>query len=317
MVKAPSLFVKALFLCAAALCLFDFVSGAMALIAGMLLSVSLGNPFLDLTRQNTSRLLQLAVVGLGAGVDLLVIAQVGVSSIAYTAVGIFFAIALGLLFGRVLSCPPNTSLLIAAGTAICGGSAIAAVAPTIRAKPQEVSIALAIVFLLNAIALIIFPAVGHSFALSERAFGLFSALAIHDTSSVVGAAMRYGDHALDVATTVKLTRALWIVPLTIAIGFLWNRGDKSAFLRAKRPWFIVGFVACAALVTFVPSLKAPGETVAHVAKRLLVVTLFLIGASLTRETLKAVGIRPLILGIALWACVSAATLGAILVGWIG
>ena len=178
-------------------------------------------------------------------------------------------------------------MLVTVGTAICGGSAIAAVAPVIRAKNHDVSVALATVFFLNAVALFIFPPIGHHFGLGQRQFGVWSALAIHDTSSVVGAAMQYGARALEIATTIKLTRALWIVPVTLIIGMLWNRGTEAKGKgKAKRPWFILGFLAAAAIVTLIPVLKPAGHDVFVGAQRSLVVTLFLIGSGLSREALQ-------------------------------
>jgi uncharacterized integral membrane protein (TIGR00698 family) len=316
MLKTPSLFAKTLFIAALLACLLPFVNSAVALISGIFIALLFGNPFLAATQQNTSRLLQASVVGLGAGMNLAVVGQVGLEGIGYTAIGIVLAIVFGLLLGRVLKTEPNTSLLLCVGTAICGGSAIAAVAPTIHAKSHEVSIALATVFLLNASALLIFPWIGHSIGLSQREFGLLSALAIHDTSSVVGAAMNYGNHAVEVATTVKLARALWIIPVSLAVGMLWNRRESRTKVKAKRPWFILGFLIAAALVTYVPALQAPGEIVNEIAKRLLVVTLFLIGASLTPAAIKNVGAKPLVQGIGLWIVVTGATLGALEMGWI-
>jgi uncharacterized membrane protein YadS len=179
-------------------------------------------------------------------------------------------------------------------------------------------VALATVFFLNAVALFIFPWIGHHFALSQIQFGVWSALAIHDTSSVVGAAMQYGARALEIATTIKLTRALWIVPVTLAIGTVWNRRENEARTgKAKRPWFILGFLAAAALVTWIPSLKPSGHLVFFGAQRSLVVTLFLIGSGLSRTALRVVGRRPLIQGFLLWVLMGSGTLGAILLGWIG
>lgn len=203
------------------------------------------------------------------------------------------------------------------GTAICGGSAIAAVAPTIRAKHHEVSVALGIVFILNAVSLFIFPPLGHHFNLTETQFGLWSALAIHDTSTVVGATLQYGAHAVQVGTTVKLARALWIVPVTFIIGWIRSRENQPVSAeKPKRPWFILGFLIAAALVTWVPALTEVGHVVESIAKRALIVTLFLIGTGLTRATLKSVGPRPLFQGIFLWIIMGAGTLAAILAGMI-
>ena len=298
--------------------LFPFFSAGLALLAGIMFSLIRGNPFPEQTRKWTSPLLQFSVVGLGAGMDLAVVARVGMQGVSYTAIGIGFTLAIGLWLGKVIGTERVTSLLSSVGTAICGGSAIAAVAPVIRAKDHEVSVALATVFFLNATALLIFPWIGHWAALDENQFGLLAALAIHDTSSVVGAGMQYGPHALQVATTVKLARALWIIPVAWIIGALWkNPEDAGATKKAgKKPWFILGFLLVAAAVTWIPALRAPGEWVAYGARRSLVLTLFLIGAGLSRDSLKQVGHRPLLQGVVLWIIVSGATLGAILLGWI-
>jgi uncharacterized integral membrane protein (TIGR00698 family) len=299
-------------------CLTPYVSSALALALGIAIACFFGNPYLETTRKITHRLLALSVVGLGAGMDLGVVGRVGLQGIGYTIVGIGTTLLLGSLLGKVLKTTRDTSILITVGTAICGGSAIAAVAPAIGAKHHEVSVSLGTVFLLNALALMIFPFVGHQLHLTETQFGLWSALAIHDTSSVVGAAMQYGQQALQIATTVKLARALWIVPVTLAIGFLIREAgtDGKPAQKPKRPWFILGFIAAAALVTWVPALQSAGHSVEWVARRTLVLTLFLIGANLTPATLKSVGVRPLLQGVLLWICVASGTLGAICLNWI-
>ena len=307
-----------LFPIAAVLCLFPMISSAVALFLGIIIAVGPGNPFIEKTRKLTPLLLQISVVGLGAGMDLRVVGKVGAEGIGYTVIGIAFAMILGNLLGRLLKTTADTSLLISVGTAICGGSAIAALAPTIRAKHHEVSVALGTVFMLNAVALVIFPWIGHYYSLSESQFGLWSALAIHDTSSVVGANLLYGPHALAIGTTVKLARALWIVPVTFGIG-LWrarNQTTTGEKVKAKRPWFILGFVLVAALVTWVPSLQVTGHYVEWAARRALVLTLFLIGASLSREVIRSVGVRPFVQGILLWVIVASTTLGAVVTGLI-
>lgn len=291
-----------------------------ALLAGILLALALGNPYAVRTRILTPRLLSLSVVGLGAGMDLVKVAKAGLAGFAYTAAGLALALGLGWVLGRALKVARDTSVLLSVGTAICGGSAIAAVAPVIRAKDEEVSMALATVFLLNATALVVFPVIGHGLHLGERPFGLWAALAIHDTSSVVGAASGYGKEALLVATTTKLARALWIVPVAFGIGLLYARRHlfegEAGHAKAKRPWFILGFLAMAALVTFVPALRPAGDWVNAAAKRSLVLTLFLLGCGLSREALKRVGPRPFVQGLLLWVCVGAGSLGAIRLGWI-
>jgi uncharacterized integral membrane protein (TIGR00698 family) len=313
----------------AVLALSPWFSSATGLLTGLGLALVFGNPYLGRTRKLTHPLLSLSVMGLGAGMNLHTVARTGAHGFVYTLVGISLTFALGYLFQRLLKTSRDVSLLITAGTAICGGSAIAALAPTIRARTQDVSVALGTVFILNAVALVIFPWVGHQLGLNENQFGLWSALAIHDTSSVVGATLQYGARALEIGTTVKLTRALWIVPVTLVIGALKIRRlrteDTSAASGAvavgprppaKRPWFILGFLIAAALVTFFPALQGPGHWVELAAKHLLVLTLFLIGANLTRETARSVGMRPMLLGIGLWVIVATTTLGAVLAGLI-
>lgn len=294
--------------------LWPGVSTAVALVAGMLVALSVGNPYAALTRRATHVLLSLSVVGLGAGMDLRVVAAEGARGALYTVVGIATCLVLGALLTRWLGVSRGAGLLISIGTAICGGSAIAAVVPVLRPREEDVSIALGTVFLLNAVALFVFPVVGQAVGLDARQFGLWSALAIHDTSSVVGAAMRYGTQALEVATTVKLARALWIVPLTLAVGFWLRRTGRAPAQGqgpSRRPWFILGFICVAGLVTWVPVLRPAGQVVTHVSQRVLVLTLFLIGTGFSRQALRSVGIKPLAQGIALWLCMAGLSLGAL------
>ncbi len=302
---------------AAVACLIPQVTSGMALILGVALAVVFSNPYLAMTRKYTSQLLQTAVVGLGAGMNLIVVGRVGLHGIGYTVLGISLTMLIGYILARALRTPRDTSILIMVGTAICGGSAIAAMAPTIRAKPHDVSVSLAVVFMLNALALILFPWIGHILGLTENQFGLWGALAIHDTSSVVGATLQYGPKALEIGTTVKLARALWIVPLTLIVGYVVNRRAQTVSeVKAKYPWFILGFILMAALVTWIPALHEAGHWIEFIAKRLLVVTLFLIGASITREALRTVGVRPLLLGVLLWASMASLSLLAIDLSWI-
>jgi uncharacterized integral membrane protein (TIGR00698 family) len=289
-----------------------------ALLLGVAVTLGLGNPWAEPTKTLTPRLLALSVMGLGAAMDLRTVAVVGLQGFGYTVVGITGTLALGALLGRALAVRRATGILVSVGTAICGGSAIAAAAPVIGAEPEDTSAALGIVFLLNATALLLFPFLGHRLGLSQRAFGLWAALAIHDTSSVVGASASYGPEALVVATTTKLVRALWIVPVTLALGALVSRSmtETPEKPKARRPWFILGFLAAAALVTLLPALRPAGAAVASAAQRLLVLTLFLLGLGLSRAAVARVGARPFLLGISLWALVGSATLGALLLGWI-
>jgi uncharacterized integral membrane protein (TIGR00698 family) len=305
----------------ALLCLIPQVPSAAALVAGIAVALTVGNPHIAKTKVLGPKIMAWSLVGIGAGMNLDVVMRAGAQGFAYTLAGIALAMGLGMWLARRLKISGDSGLLISVGTSICGGSAIAAVTPAIGAKSEDVSIALGTVFCLNAVALLIFPPIGHWLGLDQSQFGLWAALAIHDTSSVVGASMQYGPDALQIGTTVKLARALWIVPLVWLIGHIRERQlAKSAAgaerPKAKRPWFVLGFVAMAALVTYVPALKETGEIVALVAKRTLVVTLFLIGANLTPAALRSVGVRPLIHGVSLWVVVSVATLGAILAGWI-
>lgn len=306
---------------AALLSLTPWVSSGIALVMGIILALVFGNPYSVQAKKMTHKLLAISVVGLGAGMNLGVIGKVGLEGVGYTIIGIFLALTIGTLLGRLLKTPTDTSLLITVGTAICGGSAIAAVAPVIKAKHDEVSVSLGTVFMLNAAALFIFPWIGHHLDLSQSQFGLWSALAIHDTSSVVGATLQYGKEALEIGTTVKLARALWIIPVAMLIGFIRskqkNQSDKEENnQKAKRPWFILGFIIAAALVTWIPSLVPAGHVVEGIAKKLMVLTLFLIGSTLTRETIKSVGIKPFIQGIALWIIMATGSLAAIYFGII-
>lgn len=308
------------FLAVALTCLFwPGISSGVALGLGLFFGIALTNPFTEQTKSLTHKFLSLAVVGLGAGMNLHVVAKVGLQGFSYTLIGISVAIGLGLFLGSRLKVFPDTSVLISVGTAICGGSAIASVSPVLKAKAHEISVALGIVFLLNSIALFVFPKIGLFFHMSQEQFGLWSALAIHDTSSVVGATLTYGQKALEVGTTVKLARALWIVPVTIAVGyFVSKRKDVSSQSDAKRkyPWFILGFLITAALYTWIPALGSICAYLDAGAKRLMVLTLFLIGSNLNKSILKTMGFRPLAQGITLWLVMASLTLVGILQNWI-
>ncbi|HJV90516.1 MAG TPA: putative sulfate exporter family transporter [Holophagaceae bacterium] len=288
----------------------------LALLLGLALALGLGHPHGGRTKVLTPKLLSVSVIGLGAAMNLQEVARVGLQGFAYTVVGISLTLILGLALGRWLKVQAKAATLIAVGTAICGGSAIAAAAPVLEAEDEDLAMALGTVFLLNASALLIFPAIGHLLHMPERGFGLWSALAIHDTSSVVGASNGYGAEAVLVATTTKLARALWIVPLTLALGARAARSGHTGPRKTKRPWFILGFLAMAALVTYLPALKPAGTWVSALAKRSLVLTLFLIGAGISREALQRVGLRPFLQGLLLWILVGGGTLAAIQAHWI-
>lgn len=300
-----------LFFALAAACLLPWVGPAVALAAGILFSLLAGNPAPERTAAFAKTLLQVSVVGLGFGLSLGTVVRVGARSAVYTVVGISLTLALGALLGRLAGTAGPLSTLISFGTAICGGSAIAAMAPVVKAKSEEVAVSLATVFTLNATALLLFPAVGHLLHLDQGAFGLWAGLAIHDTSSVVGAASGYGAQALSVATTVKLTRALWIMPCVLGAALVVRSDQKARF-----PLFVAGFVVAATVRTLLPSLAPLWGVLVAVARQSLVVTLFLIGTGLTREVLRRVGVRPLAQGIVLWLLVGGATLAAIVTGLI-
>lgn len=309
---------KVLFIGVAAATLLPFCSASLGLVAGIAFALLVGNPLRDFTAKLTPRLLAWSIVGLGAGMDLVRVGEAGVAGLGYTGLGIFLTVGFGLFLGRWLKVERDTSLLLSIGTAICGGSAIAAVAVAIKAKASDVTIAMVTVFLLNAVAIIVFPQIGHIYGLTEPQFGLWAALAIHDTSSVVGAAMQYGAVALEVGTTVKLARALWIIPVSFGTGHLWARLNKrdGGPGKVKRPYFIIGFVVAAAIVTFWPELKPLGLQIAAAARRLLVLALFLIGSGMTLERIKQVGFRPFVQGVILWIAMAALSLGGISNQWI-
>ena len=291
-----------------------------ALLAGTAIAVSLGNPCAKLTAKLSKPLLQLAVVGLGAGVNLAIVGRVGLQGLGYTVVGLLTTFVLGALLARWLGLEARLTALISAGTSICGGSAIAAVAPAICASAAETSAALATVFLLNGVALLVFPPLGTLAGLDPHAFGLWCALAIHDTSSVTGAAMTHGAEALATATTVKLARALWIMPVALVLGWRFApRGGAGADGKrsgAKFPLFIAGFVALSAVFTFLPVLAPAAPWIVRAARMALTLTLFLIGTGLDRASMRAVGARPFVHGLLLWLLVGSGTLAALKLGWI-
>lgn len=287
------------------------VTAPMALTAGIVFGLLLGNPWKAASSRWSRWLLQGAVVGLGFGVPLQEVLLTGRDAFVYTAVSIGLTMGAGLLLGRLCSTASKTSVLISFGTAICGGSAIAAMAPVIRAEPEETGVALATVFTLNALALVLFPPLGHLLEMGERQFGLWSALAIHDTSSVVGAATAFGAGALAMGTTVKLTRALWIIPVALGVGLVSKSEGKAPF-----PYFVVGFVTAAGIKSLLPHYAALWHGIHGIARQSLVVTLYLIGSGLTRDVLAKTGARPLVQGVVLWIIVSITSAAAILGGWL-
>jgi uncharacterized integral membrane protein (TIGR00698 family) len=302
---------KLLFVFGLIFCMTPWASPPMALLAGLIFGALAEHPYPGETRNVSKLLLQASVVGLGFGMNLQQVLRAGTSGFIYTAVGIVFALALGTLLGRLMAVEPTAAFLISTGTAICGGSAIAAVGPIVGANEDEMSVSLGTIFLLNSVALLTFPVIGEWLKLTQTQFGLWSALAIHDTSSVVGASAKYGTVALAVGTTVKLARALWIVPVSVATAAV-----KRSKTRIQWPWFILFFCLAAVANTYL----FPGSPVYHFlstgGKRLLIFTLFLIGANLSPKALRKVGPRPLLQGVTLWVIVAISTVLAIRVGWI-
>ena len=288
-----------------------------ALLAGTGIALLVGNPCAVATARLSRQLLPIAVTGLGAGVNLAVVARVGLQGLGYTFIGLLATFALGAWLARRTGVAPKLAALICASTGICGRSAIAAAAPAIGARNEETSAALATVFALNAVALLVFPPLGAWLGLDAHQFGLWCALAIHDTSSVTGAALTHGAEALATATTVKLARALWIVPVALALGAWASRRDGTRHHAGLRvPWFIGGFLALSALFTFAPALQPGAPWVAAAARAVLTLTLFFIGTGLDRTAVATIGLRPLVLGVLLWLAVIAGTLGGIIAGWI-
>lgn len=322
-----------IFLILLVLSLTPWWSPPLALVTGALFGLALGNPFARQTRAATTPLLQAAVVGLGFGMNLFEVIHAGRCGFVYTFCGIVFALALGMGLARIFGVRAKAGYLISVGTAICGGSAIAAVGPVVDASDEEMSVSIATVFLLNSVALLIFPVLGHTFQLTESQFGVWAALAIHDTSSVVGAAAKYGPHALAIATTVKLARALWIVPVTLASAALYGRrarqraeavGGQAAEVNVgesgmgiRWPWFIGVFLLAAVANTYLPGGHRVYAFFYEAAKTMLTVTLFLIGTGITRASLRRVGVRPLLQAVVLWLIVGAGSLTLIRMGVVG
>lgn len=288
------------FLCMSFVDSVSSYASPMALVAGFVFAQTLGNPFHHHMGKLTSKVLKISVVGLGFGMNIHSALAVGKEGFWLTVCSITIVLVLGYVFGRMLHLQRKMSHLVASGTAICGGSAIAAVAPAVKADDNQMSMALAVVFLLNSIALILFPILGHLIGMDQHQFGTWCAIAIHDTSSVVGAAAAYGEESLMVATTVKLARALWIIPVSILSALLFRSGSKKVSI----PWFIFFFVAAMLLSSYVPAVNAVSKPMFAASKALLVGTLFMIGSNLSLEKMKAVGIKPLLLGIMLWIVVS-------------
>ncbi len=280
----------------------------MALILGFAMVNVMGNPYKEYSSKAVKWLLKASIVGLGFGMNFYSAINAGKDSLILTVSTIVLVLALGYVIGRMLNIEQKTSYLVSSGTAICGGSAIAAVSPIIDVDPKQISVALGTVFILNAVALLIFPVIGHYFELSQYQFGLWSAIAIHDTSSVVGAASAYGEEALKIATTVKLGRALWIIPLSIFTILINKKGKKGIDI----PYFIGFFILTMLISTFVPQFKSLYDIIVAISKQALVVTLFLIGAGLSFAVIKSTGAKTFIQGLSLWIIISIVSLATIM-----
>jgi uncharacterized integral membrane protein (TIGR00698 family) len=297
------------------------VSPPVALVGGVAFGFSVVHPYRKEASSLAKLLLQISVIFLGFGMNLNQVINAGKSGFLYTAISISSAVVLGLLLGKALKIGGKASYLITLGTAICGGSAIAAIAPITDANEEEISVSMGTVFLLNSVALLLFPVIGWRLHLNQNQFGLWAALAIHDTSSVVGAAAKYGPQALATGTTVKLARALWIVPVSLVTAAYMSRAARENGIshhkaKVKVPWFIFLFVGASVLSTYLPRFMGAYLDLNRLGKAGLTATLFLIGTSLSKSTLQAVGIKPLLQGIILWVIVGTASLVAIYTGLI-
>lgn len=293
------------------------ISPPVALAMGIVFAFTVEHPYRKASSDAMRWLLQTSVVGLGFGINAYSIVKAGQTSVGFTIAGIVGTLALGTLLGSLLGVRKRSSYLISVGTAICGGSAIAAMAPVLKADDTEISVALGTVFLLNAVALFLFPPLGTALGLTQEQFGVWAAIAIHDTSSVVGAAAKFGTEALAIATTVKLSRALWIIPITLATAFWMQHAAKqgadndASHAKITIPYFVLLFVLASVITTFVPGASVLGLYLVPLAKVGLALTLFLIGTGLSKAMLSAVGIKPLLQGVVLWIMVSALALWSV------
>ena len=305
---------KIVFLLLIIFCLTPLGSPPIALALGLVVAFTFGNPFPQLNGKPTRYLLQASVVLLGFGMNLTAVYKAGKDGVLFTIATIFGTLVLGYFVGKFLKVNDKTSSLISSGTAICGGSAIAAVAPAIDAESEDISVSLGTIFILNSIALFIFPVIGHSLDLTQNQFGIWAAIAIHDTSSVVGASAAYGAEAMAVATTVKLARALWIAPVALLFLLIYRKQNSEKKARVAIPWFIFLFLLATVIRTYAPSSILPSifDSLVNLAKAGMTITLFLIGASLSRETLRKVGVKPLFQGVLLWIVISLVSLWAVL-----
>ena len=288
----------------------SWVTPPVALFLGLVYALTCGQAYPTFNKNVSKKLLQYSVVGLGFGMNLHASLASGKEGMLFTIISVFSTLLIGMLIGcKLMKINRNTAYLISSGTAICGGSAIAAVGPIIQAKDTDMTMALATIFILNAIALFLFPTMGHWLGMTQQEFGMWAAISIHDTSSVVGAAAAYGEEALQVATTIKLTRALWIIPLALLTTVIFRSEGKKISI----PWFIFFFIGAMLINTYLfTDIPQIGQLIYGIARKGLIITMFFIGASLSIDTIKSVGIRPLLLGILLWLVISAGSLAYIL-----
>lgn len=288
----------------------SWVTPPVALFLGLAFALLCGQAYPAFNKKVSKKLLQYSVVGLGFGMNLHASLASGKEGMMFTIVSVVGTMVMGMLIGRkLLKMNRDTSYLISSGTAICGGSAIAAVGPVIKAKDSDMSVALATIFVLNAIALFVFPVLGQWLGLTQQEFGTWAAIAIHDTSSVVGAGAAYGEEALQVATTIKLTRALWIIPLALVTSFIF----KSEGKKVSIPWFILWFIVAILINTYLlDAVPQVGKAISGLARKGLIITMFFIGASLSTNVLKAVGVKPLVQGVLLWLVISIGSLAYIM-----
>ena len=291
-----------------AIILFQQISAPIALLAGLIFAFTLENPWPKFNKKTSKYLLQVAVVCLGFNMNLQQSLKSGSEGMLFTVVSVVGVMILGVMLGYWLHINRKTAYLISSGTAICGGSAIAAVGPVVKADENEMAVSLGVIFILNSIALFIFPPLGHMFEMTQQQFGTWAAIAIHDTSSVVGAGEMYGEQALQVATLIKLTRALWIIPLAFVTMFIFR--DRTA--KISIPWFIFIFVLAMIVNTYVPLPEWFVTAMVWIARRGMVVTLFLIGASLSLKSIRQVGVKPLVQAVILWVVISVSSLAVVL-----
>lgn len=299
---------KIIFVALLVLCFLPVISPPKALLLGLIVAQFIGHPYLKLNNKVVQNLLKFSVVGLGFGMNASSALKAGKEGFLFTVFSIILTFVLGYFVSRLLKIEKKTSFLISGGTAICGGSAIVAISPAIKAEEKQISVALGTIFILNSIALFVFPFVGHLVNLDASQFGLWCAIAIHDTSSVVGAASKFGAEALEIATTVKLARALWIIPISLLSILLFKSKDS----KVNIPYFIVFFILAMLANSYIPLVNEYSSYITTIAKIGLTITLFLIGSELSMKVISSVGFKPLLLGIILWICISVTSLWIII-----